>query len=150
MVTDRRDPSVREEPIVRHIAWSQSRILSQPSESLTFQNEDSLRYFCTAKTTPSSADQCPHARLLDSIEDRFCCRCGPSPLIWLFDSRVIAAASSTTTDPKLVVSHTHKKVLIFLPDIYRRLSFLQELGQLVVRLEVAIALEEVEARDIYR
>jgi hypothetical protein len=60
---------------------------------------------------------------------------------------VIASGSVTTTEPNLHVRQSCIKDQMDLPDVDRRFSFAQEVGQILLRLESTISFQEVKARE---
>jgi hypothetical protein len=62
---------------------------------------------------------------------------------------VIASGSVTTTEPNLYVRQSRRKIQVHSPDVDRRFSFAQEVGQILLGLESTISFQEVEARDFF-
>jgi hypothetical protein len=62
---------------------------------------------------------------------------------------VIASGSVTTTEPNLLVRQPCTKDRLDIPNVDWRISFAQEVGQILFGLESTISLQEIEARDFF-
>jgi hypothetical protein len=62
---------------------------------------------------------------------------------------VIASGSVTTTEPNLHVRQSCHKIKVYSPNVDWRIPFAQEVGQILLRLEATLSLQEVEARYFF-